>query len=1263
MATQATMQRAAAFDARPFTSRWVADWVRDRPDERHRRLDPAALLFLDISGFTAMSEMLADLGRIGAEEVREVVNKTFTDLLDIAYANGASLLKFGGDALLLLFVGEDAHLAASVTAWDVRAALHGANPVTTAGGQLDLDLTIGVHAGAVDLFLVGDLHRELVVAGPAATAVIETEGAADKGQVLVSPDLRQLLPDDCTALDDQGRIELVRRPVHAAPRRARGEVAELPEGVHLLSGPVEAHVTEDHSSSHRHATIAFVHFSGTDALADAEGPEAVAEALHELVSVTQAACERADVCFLASDIDADGGKLILTAGVPTGGDDDDERMLNACRRIVEANPRLHVQIGVNRGPIFSGVVGPPYRLTYTVLGDAVNLAARIMARADHGELLAETGVLNRSRTLFEVEPLEPFNVKGKVAPVRAARVGEEAGVRVRGRSDGGVLHGRGDELERLLGAMDRAIASRRGSSLGLVGPAGIGKSRLVDELQERRPDVAFHLVACSRFGAERPYRAAGMLLRLVLTGERHGAPEAVVAAADRLAAADPEIKGLLPLLGDVMDVDVPATEATRTLDPAFRGSQTRRLLGLLLMQALTGPTCLVVEDVQWLDPESRELLRDLARQIVPLEPWVLLGTTRAHDELVDGMQPVEVPPLDEASVTGMLLAAVDDGHIAVDLVPAIARRADGNPLFLQELVTAAGDGELPDSLESLFQQRIDRLPVRQRRLVAHAAVLGVEFPPELLTAVVEDRAPSPDELADLSEILRSMRSGYLRFTHSLYQEVAYTGLPFRERRALHRAAARAMERLQQGGAIIAIEGLSRHHHLGGEYENSWRSSRQAFAVARGRSAVESAARFARRALEAGRRIGAPDRAMARVYEGLGDVLVLAGSFAEAEDAYRSARTHADELTQARLCRQVGHVKERVGQYSQALRWYSKSLGALGDRTDEEARLEQAQTSVRRAVTFLRQARYVRALSAAEELLARGRELPDEERALALWVLGWGKSSLQDVESTATLEAAAELFGRLGNLGMQANVVNATGADAYYRGDWDEASSRYRRAGELWQQAGDRGNTALTDANLGEVLADQGRFDEARPKLLSAHDFGRASGHEIARMFPMLVLGRLESRVGAFDVAESWLAEVEAVATKDGAAGFAAEARLRLAELHWFRGDPEGADGWLERAHAVGHGALHPGLASLDQRLRAGLAVDRGLLPEARDAARRARAIADEANLPYETLLAIATAGHLGLEEVDEAEVADRAARLGIACAPAVLAVGARRAEA
>src|SRR5437762_13265534 len=175
-----------------FVPRLTIEWLRSHPERQWLEID-GTLAFVDISGFTAMSEQLSSRGRAGAEEITDVMNVTFSALLDQAYALGGGLLKFGGDALLLLYQGDDHAARAARAAFEMRRTLRAIGRPRTSVGSVTLKMHAGLHSGCFQFFLVGGSHRELLVTGPAATRVVEMEAASEAGEILVSPETAGLL--------------------------------------------------------------------------------------------------------------------------------------------------------------------------------------------------------------------------------------------------------------------------------------------------------------------------------------------------------------------------------------------------------------------------------------------------------------------------------------------------------------------------------------------------------------------------------------------------------------------------------------------------------------------------------------------------------------------------------------------------------------------------------------------------------------------------------------------------------------------------------------------------------------------------------------------------------------------------------------------------------------------------------------------------------------------------------------------------------------
>jgi class 3 adenylate cyclase len=163
------------------------------PEKTWHAVD-ATIVFVDISGFTQLSERLARSGRIGAEELTDAIDACFAGLLEVAYAGGGSLLKFGGDALLLVFTDTDHLGRACRAAVGMRSALRRVGTMETSAGRVELQMSVGIHRDTAHLFLVGGSHRELILTGPAATPTVAAESSAAAGEIVISGTTAPALP-------------------------------------------------------------------------------------------------------------------------------------------------------------------------------------------------------------------------------------------------------------------------------------------------------------------------------------------------------------------------------------------------------------------------------------------------------------------------------------------------------------------------------------------------------------------------------------------------------------------------------------------------------------------------------------------------------------------------------------------------------------------------------------------------------------------------------------------------------------------------------------------------------------------------------------------------------------------------------------------------------------------------------------------------------------------------------------------------------------
>jgi class 3 adenylate cyclase/tetratricopeptide (TPR) repeat protein len=1257
-------QRHAPFE--PYLPRLVLDWAARTPDEQWREVD-GSLVSVDLTGFTALAERLQAKGRAGAEELVLAISGVFEGLIGIANRRGGDILKFRGDALLMLFSG-DAHAeracrAASEMQWFIERT----GETMSSVGEVELRMSTGIYSGTCHFFLVESSHRELVVAGPAATATIQLEDDADAGEVLVSPATAAAVGAEWLAEERGGAAVLtLEEPDAAAPPVVDDPVGSpsLPDLEPFVPLALRSYLRlEAGEAEHRQVTAAFVKFTGVEALLAQGGPAAVSEPLAALGGLVGRVTSELGLTWLESDIDIDGGKLYLTAGAPSSTGADEERMLRALRAILDTDSALTLRAGVNRGPAFAGDIGASARRTYAVMGDTVNLAARLTARAEPGEILATGEVLERSRTRFETAP-QPFLVKGKERAITAYDVGAVTGVAEEERAQQLPIIGRELELAELAAAVE-AARMRQGQVAELVGEPGIGKSRLVEELKTMAVGFTQLVARCDQYGMSVPYLPFRSLLRpLAGITESESAAEAGARLKPWIEAVMPEFAPWLPLLAIPFDAEVPMTPETEEIEPAFRRERVFKTVEEFLLRVLVMPTLIVFEDTHWIDDASHSVLLHLVRSAEP-RPWLLAITRRPQglgfvDEPGDGQRIVELPALRSEDTARLALAAAGEVALSEELVGEVSVRSGGNPLFVRELVAATradgGAAALPETVETLITTRIDTLEPGDRFLLRNASVLGARFELDLLADVLAD------ELEDVGDLDRWRRLGefvawegtnQLHFRHDLFRTVAYEGLSFRRRREIHGRVGNVLEQRAGEDTSELAPLLSLHFLHAEDYERAWRYSAAVGELAKRRSANVDAAELFQRALVAAEHLELPAAEVVHVAEALGDVCELAARYEEAGDAYRLARELTEDgLERSRLMRKEGILRERLGSYPEALEWYGRGLEALDAGGGEDGLASRVQLELATAGVKFRQGHFDEGVDWSTRA-AEHAELAGDLAALghAYFLLHLNRLSLGERDEEHARKALP-MLEEAGDLVLQSNLVNNLGIEAYYAGRWDEASELYRRSGELSGRAGDVVNVARAQNNEGEIVSDQGKLEEAEALFLEARRVWRAARYPVGIALATSNLGRVAARGRRFDEALELLAEALAAFEALGSEAFVQETEARRIECFVLAGRyQEALDVVPAALGAAGENKL---LGAFLERLHGYALVQARRAQEAGAHLEQSLELARELAADYEVALTLEALARTGLG-AQEAEAESRAIleRLGVVSTPAV----------
>jgi class 3 adenylate cyclase/tetratricopeptide (TPR) repeat protein len=1164
-------------------------WLGQVPDQRWRA-EPGTLVFFDVSGFTPLTERLAAHGKVGAEELTDVLRTVFGALLAAAETQGGDTLKFGGDAVLILFAGDGHERRACSAAWAMQTVMRRFRRLRTSAGVVTLRASCGIASGPVHAFLVGRVFRELVIAGPTTSAALTMEKEAEAGQILLAPSTQNMLEAVSLGEPIAGGRLLAARPESGTAPGPSAVLGDPRLGLPLALIPYLQHTAD---GEHRHGVVAFVQFRGLDELLFTDGPTAAAAALEAFMTTVQRSCEDHRITFLGTDCDRRAGKVFLTTGSPVSADDDEDRMLLGLRAILNVSGRLTLRAGVNRGRVFAVHMGAPQRRSYATMGKVTNLAARVMGKAPDGGLLATSAVLDRAWAPFACEPVEPFRVKGSSELISGALVGDLDAAPRSHRAFDAHLVGREPELAVLCELLDAAVAGA-GGAVELIGEPGIGKSRLLEAVtavaRSRRCTII--AIDAQAYEANTPYGAVRAPLRELAVGR--GADDLAVRAALAEVAGE-EGRPWLSLVGIPFGLDLEKERAIKTLDQeAMRARLHLEVARAVSAMSVPG-TLLTVDNAHLLDEASGELLVSLIDRIGHSMAAVLSRRTDGRGPQLHGARSLTLGPLAADAVEELVHPSnYEHRPLPPAIATAISDRAHGNPLFLLELVAAAREGSavdaLPDSVEALLASRIDVLGPADRTLLREAAVLGTSFDRGLLADLAGiDHADLADQLARLDGFILADELDTLRFRHSLARDAAYEALPYRTRRRLHGLAGRLIEAGAGADTASAAPLLSLHADAAGDHARSWRFSALAATQARRRGAPVEAVTFLQRALRAGRQLADVDESLlADVGLDLGDAAELAGLYEQADNAYCEARRRVagDVARTAELCRRQGWLRERTGSYSQALRWYSRAARAAQEAGDTPG-IERMKGRIALAygAARLRQGDLVGSLRHLDRAAAAAELLDDRPTlAHASYLLDWAHTDLGHPVALYR-ERALRIYEELEDWTGLANVLNNLGVNAFFAGDWRRALELYERSRKARERGGDVVRAGEALVNVGELLVDQGRLDEAEPPLRKALALWRGAGFPVGIGVALMNLGRIAARRGNDEQAGELIARARAQLDEIGSHQ-AIDAAVREGERHVLAGRGEHALGVLNRARTLTvRGGSAPVLLAQIDRLR------------------------------------------------------------------------------
>lgn len=1017
----------------------------------------AYTMFVDLSGFTQLTNTLMERGAVGAEELSVTLNDIFQPSVQLVYRNGGFIPYFAGDSFTAIFpVLDDSEQVGQRFIATAQSALYHFEQEKKSGGALcnyEIGIKIGMSFGRVDWGIVGDRRKSYYFRGAPIDNCGNAQTKAGNLQMVGDDALLQRFPSNILPAKNLGEGWYLMLPEKDFLAHAQFSAPELPAPDPAIMAeflPKDVY-SGNETGEFRNVVSVFLSFTGVDSHLS----------LNHLATTILEHSLNFGAYFKEIDFGDKGGIMLSIFGAPVSFENNVERALEYVSAIDEDLKNLNsltgarYRIGITSGIAFAGVIGTDERCQYAAVGARVNLAARLMSKAEWDEVLTDENI-QRNRT-FRFSSRGEGLFKGFEHPIQMYQL---TGRSISGRSGfAGAYIGRDEELKKLVDFGSPLAEGRFAGIAYIFGEAGIGKSRLSYELRRslsertslgwfncqsdqilRKPFNPF-IYFLKNYFEQSPENSSQIntekfdrnfiKLQLDLTQSAHSEADLVRR----------EIARTESVLAALVSVNKPGG-LWEQLDARGRYQNAlSAVANLFIAEALIRPIVIELEDTHWYDDMSREFLMQFIRRAQSY-PIMLLASSRYED---DGSRnyPIRRNFLEEIGVKDLevdlnYLSPADlrtfaenrlNGKVHEELYDLLQRMTQGNPFYLEQMVDYFREGDMlvekegliqlknrdvqiSDSVKQIMMSRIDRLSGLVKETVKAAAVIGREFELPVLSAVMARQEEFLLRNGDLENVLReqvetaekwqiwhAMNELRYIFRHSLLREAAYD-MQLRTRlRELHQSIAEAIERLYPNSEERYVD-LAFHYEQAEMDKKTDKYLEKAARYAQRNFQNRQALVFYEKLLKHLSDVSKKSKKRVKILLRKGAVHELIGQWAEAEKDYQEALEKAKALNDWFL---IGRANRRLGQL----------LMLRGDYTEARKNLESAVTCF---------------------------ELADDQ-------IGISKT-----------------FGNLGTL-------------FFRQGNYDAAKSWFAKAIEINRTQQREAENAGIVANLGLIYMNQGHYDE------------------------------------------------------------------------------------------------------------------------------------------------------------------------------------------
>ncbi len=1137
----------------------------------------AASIFLDISGFTAMSETLSKNGIEGNEILCSVINRIFATAIDLIYEYGGFVSSFAGDAMTAIFINEKKGRAEICARNSVACALKIKKIFDrlavqkTKFGVFRLSMKIGMSYGKVFWHIIENHVQNIYFfKGPAVTGSAECERHCAAGEIILDKHLSAQLPAGAVLNEvNKGCYNLDCNFNFSDKRKISKTDIDIPAVVAAKFSPASV-IELKISGEFRNIVSCFISF---------KPEEKINESINKLINLSH----EYGGYFSGADFADKGGSALIVFGAPVGNEKLFERALGFAFDAVESMKRFEIfplAIGLTFSKAFAGFLGSEKRRAYTVLGPAVNLSARMAASATPGEILMNTDVYVNIRPYYEISPAHDMKFKGFEEKIPVYKLLSKKENKIK-KNCNDKLIGRRDELDKISKCLEAVKKNKNGGIVYVDGAAGSGKTRFVNELRLMLgSEYNWFYMPCDPI-LKKSFNPFISFFKNYFNQpaqpDRESFEKKMDELAEKLKSDDikKDLRSASSYLGALIGL-YRKNSPYELSDARARYANTLEAVKIFLnAESSIMPTVIEIEDGHCIDGDSVKAVDFIMRGAAG-SAFVILSECRYNDDgsafLLTARKGfsetrIQMNSFDASAAESFvksIFAVGDDLQIPLNTIDFIYERSDGNPFYIEQIATYLMESalidnnfnlskkhfEIPSAISSIIVARLDRLASQLKEIAQIASVIGQIFPLNILNwifgrmnsqdaAFIEARL-SEGENQLLWNVLSEIK--YI-FKHSLIRESIY-GMQLKERlRKLHRLAGEAMEVLHIKDIKDYYAELAVHFENAGDYLKAVYYLEKAAKQAREKFQNESAAAYYDRVLNIlSRELWPADnrgrRASIKKYEKMeeilcekGKILELTGGWQEAGRVFKKALSLSlklkDEKRIANALLYSGIIYSSLGNYKKALKYLFKSLKLYEDISDIYG---VSKVSGFIGFVYLSIGELERSIECFEKKLKicrRRKDLLGISHAVGnLGIIHFrlGKND----KALSCYKKQLIISGKMRDQRTISAAIGNIGTIYLIRGNYAEAMKCYRRQLKLSGQLGNKVSAGVATGNMGAIYFMTGSFKKSlrcfEDHLKIATEIGDKNGMAIS----MGNIGDLQRLLKNYETSEKYLNEAIAL---------------------------------------------------------------------------------------------------------------------------------------